>query len=237
MHFKAIALEKKSQQAIFKRALPIFAVLKMGTTMHLKLTFWKTTLLLLVSLVFIAGSCKKQAENKLNEIPQEFTDKREMPKSLPEPGPEEIEQKQLTINLMQELAAQLSAQSDMTMMAELISRLQDKNLLSNIQKQRYRLLAPTNAAFKTLPERELGMLTDASGNNQGYQMKFFIHHMCPSPNNPYPGFAYHLLAGQEVKFTSDSLEVGSLKRKASFSSMGTIAAKVDVLKISHPLFY
>ena len=192
---------------------------------------------LLGSFIFSASACKKQnAQNPSTNNP-EMTDQREMPKTLPAPSPEEIQQKEMTANVMQELAAFLNKQQDLSIFGSLVDRLVDKNILTNVQRQRYRLLAPTNSAMKSLPEREYAMLTDDSGTHLGYQMKFFIYHICPQPNNPHQGFAYRVLAGQDVRFQSDSVEMPGLKRKVAFKTTESQLSKVDVIKISGPLFY
>lgn len=199
-----------------------------------------------MSCVFFVGmtlmlanmSCKiKKEQSSDAQTAGRSAEKRVMPDTLPPPSPQELAKQEVSSQLIGELAAYLAQQNDMSEYAALVSRLQGKNLFANAANQGYRILALSNTAMQKLPERERQMLTDATGANVGYQMKFFIHHTCPEPHNAYAGYAYRALAGQNLQFTQDSVAMPDLKRTVAYKKDGQIGSKLHVFRLAGPLFY
>lgn len=194
--------------------------------------------LLALTLVMTSMTCKvKQDQANQQAAPGQTQEKRVMPETLPPPTPEDLAKQEVSIQLMEELANHLAQQKDMSEYAALVSRMQGKNLFSNAANQGYRILALSNTALQKLPERERQMLTDATGAHLAYQMKFFIYHVCPEPHNPYVGYAYRTLSGQNLNFKKDSLEMPDMKRTVAFKKDAQVGSKLHVFRLSGPLFY
>lgn len=164
-------------------------------------------------------------------------EQREMPATLPEPSPEELEKKEKATQLLQELYDYLSAKPEFSEFAAWVGQLKDKNILSNQDRQNYRILALNNKAMNNFPRREHDLLLDESGGNQGYQMKVFLHHVCPEPFNPYNGYEYRNLAGVPLTFDKDSLKIPAVLPSATYKSLGEISNKLFVYSLSKPLYY
>ncbi|MBK9109166.1 MAG: hypothetical protein IPM92_12575 [Saprospiraceae bacterium] len=179
----------------------------------------------------------KKEPSTLDQVTGRSSEKRVMPDTLPPPSPQDLAKQELSNQLMEELSNYLAQQKDMSEYAALVSRMQGKNLFANASNQGYRILALSNAALQKLPAREREMLTDASGVHAGYQMKFFIHHTCPEPNNAYSGYAYRALAGQNLNFTNDSVGMPDLKRKVAYQKEAQVGTKLQVYRLTGPLFY
>lgn len=193
----------------------------------------------MVYFLLFAVSCKnKEAVNP--EITGQGAAKfepREMPKTLPEPSAEELEKKERAVQLLQELHDYLSAKPEFSEFAVWVGQLKDKNILSNQDRQNYRILALNNQAMKNFPQREHDLLVDDSGRNQGYQMKVLLHHICPEPFNPYNGYEYRSLAGIPLTFGRDSLKVPAVMPSATYKSLDKIGNKLFVYSLSKPLYY
>ncbi|MBP8726613.1 MAG: hypothetical protein KBF37_11600 [Saprospiraceae bacterium] len=210
------------------------------------MNFFKQTITLptkacpLAVLILVLGACTPRGEGgKVADEakPAGAPAPREMPKTLPLPDPEVVERQQKATDLLEELHRQLQDQKDMQQFALLVGRLKGKQLMANAHRQGYRVFALTDAAMQQLPPRERAMLTSDRPEDLGYQMKFFIHHACPQPDQPYPGFAFRTLSGMDLRFSKDSVEMPHTRHKVRVGDERTEAGKLHVFPVSGPLFY
>lgn len=187
----------------------------------------------------VVVSCKNKGTSISDPVEQKDAklEPRDMPKTLPEPSAEELAKKERAVQLLQELHDYLSAKPEFSEFASWVGQLKDKNILSNQDRQNYRILALNNQAMKNFPQREHDLLVDDSGGNQGYQMKVLLHHICPEPFNPYNGYEYRSLAGIPLTFGRDSLKVPAVMPSATYKSLGKIGNKLFVYSLSKPLYY
>lgn len=202
------------------------------------LRFSNSIMLLTIILMMTSLTCKvKQDQTGVNGASGKTIEKRQMPEVLPPPSAEELAEKEVSYNLIEELANFLGQQKDFSEYAALVGRLKGKHLFSNAAHQGYRIFVLSNADLSKLPDHQHKLLTDDSGTNAGYQMKFFINHTCPEPNNPYPGYAYRTLSGQNLSFKTDSVSMPDLKSVAAYRKIGMAGSKLSIYQVTGPLFY
>lgn len=186
--------------------------------------------------VLLAGQACKPKPNESN-IPAAAADKKPIPDSLPVPTEDEKARIRKSIALLDTLYGELERKPDCKMFTALVGRLRGKDIFHHVEHQAYRILIPSDQAFKRIPAREMGLLTSTEAGLQGYQMTFFIHHVCPEPYNPYPGYGYRSLAGYEYKFGKDSLMVKDLNKKSGITDLGFKGSNLHLFELSEALFY
>ncbi len=189
-----------------------------------------------LGLLFLAQACKPKP-NESSLPASQMTDKKAMKDTLPPPSPEEALRKEKSIALLEELQTALEKRVDCKNFAALVSRLKGKDIFHHVENQGYRILIPTDLAYKKIPKREADLLKSEDPGLQGYQMSFFIHHVCPEPNNPYPGYAYRSLSGKDYVFQKDSLVIKDVPKEVGMKESGYSGSKLHLYLLSEALFY